>query len=259
MKRIRGWLLVRAIFAVVVLAAGWLLGILPILGPKWQAYAPYVALTVVFVLYLVAEYQREIEGRKDTDAYRDHVGDIQRFAKQAYDLVVRRGSGIAFPFGMDGPMGKALRKHFPKQASLVDEWNKATEGFQAKVTAVHNAVNGEQNRLGLSGNGWASVLLAVINNEVEPLEIIWAVQNGQVVAIHNSYWDVSRLPDTPEATERLLLALWDSSLEIRGNPAVVALLDTNRRIDDLVRPLREALAPIEFTHDLPGECDLCPK
>lgn len=257
--RIRGSLLVRAAIVVVAVIAGWLLGVLPVLPPRLQPYAPEVALTVVSIVYVASEYEHFVAGRKDTKAYRDHVSNIQAFAKQARDLVGRRAMAMAFPIDAGSPMRQAFRQHYPRQSALMDEWNEATNGFQAKATAVYAAANAEQARLHLGpSNGWTSVLMGIINKQVDVFDLLWSVQNGHITAALESYWDITALPDTPQATERLLLNLWDSSIEISGNAVVVEWMDTNRRIDDLVGPLRTALAPIEFTHDLPGHCDLCP-
>jgi hypothetical protein len=256
----RGWLLVRAVVAVLAVSAGWLLGVLPVLPIDWQPRAPIVALLIVFILYVTAEYSHGIAGRKETEAYRSHVRDLQAFANQAAVLIGRRQLGIAFPVDMASSIAKAFRKHFPDVASLIDEWNEATDGYQAKASAFLEAANAEHGRLKLGGTtGWNSVLQGIVNKQFESMDLLWSVENDYIVITRNGMFSIAPVPATAAVTERLLLDLWDSCNEIVGNHAAVQWVDVNRIANRLWRPLVAELEPIGFKHDLGGECKLCPK
>jgi hypothetical protein len=83
----RGWLLVRVIVAVLLVVAAWLLSIIPVLPVGWQPRAPLVASVIILLLYIGAEYLHGVADRKETQAYRNHIRDLQEFARQGANVV----------------------------------------------------------------------------------------------------------------------------------------------------------------------------
>jgi hypothetical protein len=265
---VRGWLLVRVVIAIGVAVGGAFLSILPVLPSDWKPRAPLIALAVVLALYLGAEYSHGIAGRKETLAYRAHVGDLQGFARQSRQTVEKQtGGGWAYtavsPMSVSPPLGPAFRKHFHHLASQIDEWNLVATGYPESFSELQRAAAAETDRLGVSTLAFASAFSNLLNGiavgSIDPHGVIWVVENGRIDAVRNGTFSLALLPTTEAETEQLLTNLWESCLRVRDLPEVREWLRRTRRTDELWPSLRNDLASVEVMHDPPGHCPLCPK
>lgn len=256
----RGWLLVRVVIAVLAAVAGWLLGILPLLPTDWQPRAPLVALGIVLVVYLASEYSHGIAGRKETQAYRNHVRDLQNFADHAKAIVDRQPQGITEPIKLDPPLGIAFRQHFGRVTNQIDEWNEIATRYRKAAERLYEMTGAERDKLNLGGSsGFPGILHAIVHRAINLADLTWQAQQNQIIAGAGSYWQVGPMPASESETERLLLDLWESCVSIRKEPKVVEWVNLQKRSQELWRPLRDELAAVAVTHDPPGRCRLCPK
>jgi hypothetical protein len=265
---VRGWLLVRVVIASCVAVAGWLLGIIPVLPPDWQPRAPLVALAIVFLLYLAAEYMHGIAGRKETPAYRAHVGNLQDFARHSRQTVEKESPGLTYtvtdPINVSQPLGRAFKKHFRNIATRIDDWNLVATGYQETFGELQRAVNAEADRLGVAtpmfGSALPNLLYVIAIGSDDPNEIVWFVENGRINAQQSrGTFSVALLPTTEAETEQLLVQLSESCLLVRDLPEVVEWRRRTRVSEELWPSLRDELASVEVMHDPPGRCPLCPK
>jgi len=259
----RGWLLIRAGIAVVAVIAGWLLGVLPVLSGDWKARAPLVALVIVFILYVSAEYLHGVAGRKETEAYRNHVNDLVSFGQQARTTIERQSIQGAFPVDLDRPLGRAFRSHFPKVAARIDEWNGVANGYRQTAQAFVDATDVEANRIGLGSNALRGVLSNLGNGLCDLHDLTWLADAGSVIIArdlaHDDFFVVSAMPPTEVEMEALLLRLWDCCSHFHEVPQVAAWITARQRSKELAPPLADELALVEVTYDPPGRCSLCPR
>jgi hypothetical protein len=257
----RGWLLVRVIIAVLVVVAAWLLSIIPVLPSAWQPRAPLVALVIILLLYIGAEYVHGVASRKETQAYRSHIRDLQEFARLAANIVGRRyQQNITERIDLEQPLGRSFRNHFGKIAAMIDEWNEVAGHYHSTSQRFLEATYAERDRLALGGSsGFPSILQGIVNGGVNPSDLVWEVQTNQIIAGLGSFWQVGPLPKSEGATETLLLNLWDSCIAIRDRPEAKDWAANTKRSQDLWQPLRDELIAVELNHDPPGHCSLCPR
>jgi hypothetical protein len=259
----RGWLLVRAGIAVVAVIAGWLLGVLSVLPRDWQGRAAIVALVIVFLLYVTAEYLHGVADRKETEAYRNHVSDLVSFAQQVRMTVERQSIQGAFPIDLGRPLGRAFRTHFPKVAAKIDTWNGVANSYRQTAQAFLDASNLEADRVGLGANAFRSVLNHLGNELYDLNDLTWLTEMGYLRIgrdpAHDDFFVVSAIPTTATETEALLLRAWDCICHFHEVPEVAAWITARRRSKELAPPLIDELSVVEITYDPDGRCTLCPK
>jgi hypothetical protein len=118
----------------------------------------------------------------------------------------------------------------------------------------------ERDRLALGGSsGFPAILQGIVNGGVNPSDLVWEVQNNQIIAGLGSYWQVGLIPTSEDATETLLLNLWESCIRIRDTPQAKDWIATTKRSQALWQPLRDELLAVELNHDPAGHCSLCPR
>jgi hypothetical protein len=257
--RVRGWLLARVLIASVAIIAAWLLGIIPAIQQSWHASTLYVALAIVFILYVTSEYLHAVAGRKETPAYRDHIANLQGFARAARERVEMRQQSMLVAIDLSEPLGSAFTAHFNIAVVRLEQWNRLASGWDRVIAAFATSFSAETARLGLVNSGFPSVLQGSVLGWIKVGQLTWFAQTGKVHVSADSTWEIAQLPETEKETERLLTSLWESLTNVRDIPEVAEWARRMRESAELWRPLRDELGTIEFNHDPAGHCKLCPR
>lgn len=256
-----GWLAVRLLVAAITTAIGILGTYLPFLPPKSPVPVTSVAIGILLVLYASSELARGLASRRETSAYRDHVRDLQDFAREAGRLLDNSQYGAMYVIDLAPPMGRAFRKHFPAVGIRLDEWNQVASGYTALGERFRKALADEEARLELgSGSGFFALLELVARGLVRLSDMTWSVQNGWLVVGRQGQgsWTIASIPTTEEETARLLQQVSESATHVGSIKEVEEWFTGDARRAQLRAALIDDLKHVEATHDPSGRCDHCP-
>jgi hypothetical protein len=224
---------------------------------------------LLFIGLLVWAQLEYSSRRKDSAAFRQHLTDLQGFARFTRDsgffITIRRGGEFAAirPVDLSGPRARDFRAHFPDVARNLDEWNHVAAGleelgnrFQGLTHRQAEAASDDQVTTALP-----MLLSSLGRGEVELEDITWRVENGQLEASWQS--DVfgapafSQIIRSGQLTDKGIQRVWDA---VDAFPNLPDVRDYRTRLEAArrLRPvLLDGLEHAEIAVELKGKCEHC--
>lgn len=259
------WLfLIRFALGTALLVAG-VLSALAIPGPLVPA-----AEGVLFLGLLAWAHVEYESRRKDSPAYRDHLGELHAFAKSAMDTALfmqaRDGRFQATnTMNLSSPRAQDFRVHFPHVADQLDQWNKIADGYGEAARRFAGLCHKEAERVtGPSDPTSFHYLLNAIGQgqvQVDVSAVTWRVENGRLEA--SWQLDIDHEPAfspivTKELSSEVVERVWQAVCDFPNLPGVQDWRTREEAHDQLRPALYDSLERAEIAFDLKGKCPHCP-
>lgn len=247
----------------------------------WSIW-PALAISVLLItggayLHLAPDYDRLplpgrqkalTEGRRHSQAFRDHVADLHDFANRCHDslFIQVRGNPPVLtvkPINISRPTGHNLRAHFPDVGLQVDAWNSFAERYQRAMDSWREYQLSEANRLfpqGAWDQGVTGLMSTIAKGEVSVTDLQWYVESQRIsVADSPSWWGLGRVPVDEASVLDVLSKLWSMVLSVHDLEVAREWREVQAQLTDQQTAVLDALEGAALRRDPPGTCEGCPK
>ncbi|HEV2036768.1 MAG TPA: hypothetical protein VGU71_21670 [Candidatus Dormibacteraeota bacterium] len=224
----------------------------------------------VLLLGLLAWGQLEFQSRrKDSPAYREHVTDIQEFARSARDsgLFMTYATGgkaqVVNPISMAGARARDFRSHYSKVANAIDKWNSVATGYGNSAMRYQGLTNIEAEKATDDRSTQLPMLLSALGRgDVDIRDVWWRAENINRL---EAAWqlDIYNQPAfSPMITTGLTWTRIDRLWAVVSEfPNLADVRDWRTKVDEerRLRPvLLDGLEQAEIGVRLKGNCEHCP-